>query len=689
MLASRVLPPIVRPPSPLPPTPVATFFNVPRRYVRANMPGDTSSNSPTDDGKPPRSLRKSSRIHDARSAPTSNPARRTKEEELPSPSVTSPRSSRTRLASLDEAINGDDFTEASSPVDNRSPRSTASAGSGDVSPHVCLCQPEPKIPRPRNAFILYRQHHQQAIIARNPGLNNPDISKIIGEQWKSEGEGSKKVWQDLALVGGVAHPFSICLSPNIQEEKARHHEQYPDYRYQPRRVGKPGSSPLNPSVQHTTVDKYRCPRCGGRSIKTPTSPFLDPTGTPTLPPPNYSEGLTPTTRYLPVMSNLSIESPIRRRGHGLSNLSNIHVPPIRDDNSMYSPLTPGAKKRRFDYGPPPPNARRPEGPYYPQYARRDSLPPIQVQYSPPNSATMPPPRTPRDGRRPSLAEASAVSHHPDHSPRSVEEVLMGFPILHKIKLLGRISLPYKEPMTISPAPKMRGAIIAVEGDDTAAVKELAQWLNDHLAREKDADLSYCPCIEESPKLPGDEEVAFEDYLDLIKEWHGRSKDMIKFITTPINPPDSSQDTITSDKESEKDRPTNRKDSASPPESAVHAATSPSPAPTPITKPIIILPTFQLAASVAYASRIPIQDAYSTTDHWQWMATLWRGTVGPDLTIYVKTHEKDAISTKPKMDDDNICLTVSKEREGKFAVADLRRVGFEVSEFIKGMGGKSA
>jgi hypothetical protein len=62
------------------------------------------------------------------------------------------------------------------------------------------------------AFILYRQHHQQAIIARNPGLNNPDISKIIGEQWKAEGEESKKVWQDLALVGDVnALRFSVLL----------------------------------------------------------------------------------------------------------------------------------------------------------------------------------------------------------------------------------------------------------------------------------------------------------------------------------------------------------------------------------------------------------------------------------------------------------------------------------------------
>jgi hypothetical protein len=50
------------------------------------------------------------------------------------------------------------------------------------------------------AFILYRQHHQQAITARNPDLNNPDISKIIGEQWKAEGKEQKKIWQDLAQV---------------------------------------------------------------------------------------------------------------------------------------------------------------------------------------------------------------------------------------------------------------------------------------------------------------------------------------------------------------------------------------------------------------------------------------------------------------------------------------------------------
>lgn len=76
-----------------------------------------------------------------------------------------------------------------------------------------------------------------------------------------------------------------------------------------------------------------------------------------------------------------------------------------------------------------------------------------------------------------------------------------------------------------------------------------------------------------------------------------------------------------------------------------------------------------------------------TDHWQWVATLWRGTVGPDLTIYVKTPEKDELVAKPQMDDQVRCLTIWKEARRGFGDADLRRVGFEVGEFIGGLGGR--
>lgn len=157
MLASRVLPPIVRSPPPLPQAPVATFFNVPRRYVKSNMQvGDNSTQSSLDDAKPSRGLRKSSRIHESRSTPTSSPIERTKREELPpSPALTSPRSSKKRLASMEGLVNDDGSSENACLDEDKPPPSATSTGSSDFSSHVCLCLPEPKIPRPRNGEYIF------------------------------------------------------------------------------------------------------------------------------------------------------------------------------------------------------------------------------------------------------------------------------------------------------------------------------------------------------------------------------------------------------------------------------------------------------------------------------------------------------------------------------------------------------
>jgi len=175
MLASRELPPNFRPPPFPPPAPVATFFNVPRKYVKSTMQvGDGSSTSPAEDARPSRNLRKSSRINDSRSAPTPSPMERTKKEEVPaSPAVTSPLSTKKRLPSL-EVADGDDTDDAPSPSDDRTPPSTTSAGSAEFSNHVCLCLPEPKIPRPRNGkcstFLFF--------VAR-PSINGNPTKKPI------------------------------------------------------------------------------------------------------------------------------------------------------------------------------------------------------------------------------------------------------------------------------------------------------------------------------------------------------------------------------------------------------------------------------------------------------------------------------------------------------------------------------
>lgn len=150
-MASCVLPPI-RSSSP-PPPPVVTFFSVPRRYVKSKMQvGDDSLQPPPEDSRSSRNLRKSARIQIPRSAPNTSDVQRTKEEEQPTP--TSPRVARNRTPSLDSDQNSEESVNKECPTDVKTPASASSTGSVDLSPHVCLCQPEPKIPRPRNGEFI-------------------------------------------------------------------------------------------------------------------------------------------------------------------------------------------------------------------------------------------------------------------------------------------------------------------------------------------------------------------------------------------------------------------------------------------------------------------------------------------------------------------------------------------------------
>ncbi|KAF2464942.1 uncharacterized protein BDR25DRAFT_241442 [Lindgomyces ingoldianus] len=600
--------------------------------------GDDASASNIEDPKATSQLRKSKRVQQSRNTSLPAAVRRTKEPGALSSSSELPlHTTQKRAAPLNDQINGrEEECEVDSHIETTASYNASSTDSRDLSGHVCLCQLEPKIPRPRNAFILYRQHHQHAIVARNPGLANPEISKIIGEQWKAENEDQKKVWQDLA-----------------QEEKARHHEQYPNYRYQPRRLGKPSPLPLNSSGQHTAVDKYRCRRCSGRSIKTPTSPFLSSGSTPTLPP-LTSGDIAPTPCFMPSMSNLSLESPAHyRRRPNPSNFSNTQVPLTPSETAIYNPISPDLKRRRHNHSTSS-NGRRVEDVHF-SSTRCDSLHPIshQARQSSPNTVAMPPPCTPR---KRSVDLNVLVPNQHDQS-RSVEAMVMSVPYATKIKVLGRITPPLKDPGPTSPAIRVRGAILAVEGDDITAIKELVEWLKEFLAKDQE----YSPRIAEPPKNPSDDqkEVIYEEYLDLVKEWHAKSREMIQFITTPVS------------SESNKDSQTPSRDTS--------------------IKPVVILPTYQLRASDTYTSRIPIQDAYSPTDHWQWMATLWRGTVGPDLTIYVQSSESKETPPKGKLvelNEEVRCLTVKKDKMSPFEEGALRRVGFEVSEWIRGIGSKS-
>ncbi len=366
------------------------------------------------------------------------------------------------------------------------------------------------------------------------------------------------------------------------------------------------------------------------------------------------------------MNNLSLQSPGMRRARPIPpHMAGIHVPSPRDymETDMLSPMSPEAKRRRFNsYAQA--SARPGSGGNLPFSAqnRRESLPRMDQVLRSPAPGTMAPPPRPVDARQPSGGDLTLppLQTGNDQS-RSVEAMVMSMSYLGKVKVLAKITPPLKTPGPTSPASAVRGAIVAIEGEDVTAVQHLVKWLEDFLNKSGDCNAKAAL----APKRPASDRknVSLGDYLTVIGEWHGKSKEMIEFITTPTQAHDSDveEGEIEMQKESK----------------PIDLATI----------PVVILPTYQLHASDVYASRIPIADAYSPADHWQWMATLWRGIVGPDITIYIKDSYPEELGREKIVDvrEDCGCVVVRKEKgKSKIEERALRRMGFEVGEWIRGI-----
>ncbi|KAK3044842.1 hypothetical protein LTS18_000208, partial [Coniosporium uncinatum] len=199
---------------------------------------------------------------------------------------------------------------------------------------------------------------------------------------------------------------------------------------------------------------------------------------------------------------------------------------------------------------------------------------------------------------------------------------------------------------------------------------------------------------EGPKLPEkDGKVDLGQYISLISDWHGRSQDMVRFITGADSEPETAVIEEGTDNGKGKDKAANEdeemggteKDASTPTPTEKQPSGSSDPT------PVLIIPTYQLRASDAYASRVPIQDAYAPADHWQWMATLWRGIIGPDITIYIKSVGAKEMETAERIvevreEKELRCLVVRKERGREVEERALRRVGFEVGEWVRGIAG---
>ncbi|KAF4984448.1 hypothetical protein FZEAL_411 [Fusarium zealandicum] len=75
-----------------------------------------------------------------------------------------------------------------------------------------------KIPRPPNAYILYRKERHSMVKDMNPGITNNEISQVLGKCWNMESREVRAKYKDQAEV-----------------IKQNHREKHPGYQYKPRR----------------------------------------------------------------------------------------------------------------------------------------------------------------------------------------------------------------------------------------------------------------------------------------------------------------------------------------------------------------------------------------------------------------------------------------------------------------------
>lgn len=321
-----------------------------------------------------------------------------------------------------------------------------------------------------------------------------------------------------------------------------------------------------------------------------------------------------------------------------------------------TPLSPYAKRRRYHpYAMSPTNLQTP---------RRTSL----------QSHMNPPPRPPPSGVGSSNDLVTLPPLHTEHG-KSVEAMVMTIPHINKIKVLAKISPPLAAPEPTSSALQGRGAIVAIDGESDDLIKEITRWLTDELNKVEEITVRTFEAPSRSDEVSEEGEKAkdtsrcFLQYVESIVTWHKLSQEIIEFVTSPSrnDPPP----------------PTTEDQQKSPPPTA---STSSDP-PAKVRKPVALIPGFMLTHANRAAITIPINDAYAPTDHWRWAATMWRGVVGADLTIWIKNSEPDDVAKHGGLEvrEDAKALILRKEEGKEFGGKALRRLGFEVAECARASG----
>lgn len=303
--------------------------------------------------------------------------------------------------------------------------------------------------------------------------------------------------------------------------------------------------------------------------------------------------------------------------------------------------------------------------------------------------------------------------------KTLKEQIMNLDFWYKVKVLSQVAPPAPVRKSAS-----RGPFVAVEGDNSDAIKILCNWLADTLSKDDDLKVKLL----EGPKVfsEGSKQQIMAQAHRLAADWLLKSNDITEsLLIKSVSPTDSvmvdalvppkTKCGLVDEKGDGSDEPSKaigilaRADeigegksetvNSDPENMDVDTKTKPprpgkvALSPSSTTKPVSLVANYSLYASNFFACHIPIEThaRYSPKDHWEWTATHWRGIISPDLTIYLR----DSVAgdagkaTVEIMEGGNVFVVKRTKVEGKDVLevepSTLRRLGFEVSEWVREFG----
>lgn len=445
----------------------------------------------------------------------------------------------------------------------------------------------------------------------------------------------------------------------------------------------------------TQLGSTVCSRCGGRLMNPPSSPNT----------PLTASGPTLSSRSSQSESTSSHNSSARKssKSHGRGASSAQLQPDVgrRASRSIWKtsdPASADSKRRRLN-GDGIRRASTSETEPYPSSSQKVYVSRPGVAYSRSHNGTLSDNKLDQrlEEERsydPSLTLPPLKANGPPpRTQNDVEATVMTIPVLNKIKVLAKISPPLSDRQDSSP----RGTVIAVDGQDPALVKIIVKQLGTLLTK----DGNYAVRVFEGPELrrrqstpnPGQMGDATVDYLNVISAWHRISDEIVQFISS--KPQSSGTPSTSTSPRLSFPGSSSRRASASPMVSSPNGqinGLAPIPGslqggPHPI--PVALVPRYQLTTADVFACSIPINDRYAPLDHWQWMASLWRACVGPDVTIHIRECDKEELDRYGSGNPVEIRLNEARTlivRRTSDSAKDieekaLRRLGFEVEDFL--------